>query len=133
LKKEFIDYFENLDFANTGNTYDWFSLKIDLRSPITDETISKLLLIDSIFTSEELNSLHYFVHEYIHFLQNTVTHWGQPVLTDYAISLMKIGASSAEHETIFKLPINFEKMSKEIGGLFESGYDLFKMVKKEQL
>ena len=76
MENEFIEYFENIDLASSGNSYDWFSLKIDLRSEISDETISKLQYNDSSFSPEELNALHYLIHEYIHFLQNTATNWG---------------------------------------------------------
>jgi hypothetical protein len=129
MNKEFIEYFESLDFASPGNTYDWFSLKIELKLPITDETINKLQYKESSFSPEELNALHYLAHEYIHFLQNITTHWGGPMLTDYALSLMKFGASSAEHEKIFSLPLDISKIASEIGGLFEGGNDLLKKIK----
>jgi hypothetical protein len=54
---------------------------------------------------EEQKQFSKLVHEYIHFLQNFATGWGAPVYTDFALSTMKIGASSAESREILTPPL----------------------------
>lgn len=103
-------YFEFLGH-NHNPFYDWQAQIINLGCSLADISLAK----DNItLTPEGEKSFSIFVHEYIHFLQNFSTAWGVPIFTDFALALMKIGASSAEDKSILYLPLDESKIKNAL-------------------
>ncbi len=80
--------------------YDWERQFINLGCTIDDISLNQESQLDK----ENIYEKSKLVHEYIHFLQNFAFTWGVPVFTDFSISYLKIGASSAVSDEVYTLP-----------------------------
>jgi hypothetical protein len=102
-------YYES--FAQIGQAfYDWERHIINLGCNTSDFDLNQ----EKELTQEGKNKSSKFIHEYIHYLQNFATSWGTPVFIDFALAVMKIGASSATSDEKISLPIDKNEITNKL-------------------
>ena len=115
------NYFEFLDNASVGRSYDWTSLHIDLNFNKTEIDLESILNGTLEFGDTQNEAV--FIHEYVHYLQNFYCNWGGLVFCNFVLALEKMGASKVSDSISFKLPLKIKKI--EGASLWNDGVILY--------
>lgn len=102
-------YYESFDHIGQA-FYDWERHLINMGCCTSDFDLNQ----EHELTPAGKKESSKFIHEYIHYLQNFATSWGAPVFTDFALAIMKIGASSATSDEKIALPIDKNKITNKL-------------------
>lgn len=104
------DYFEFLDNASIGRSYDWSSLHIDLDFDKVEIDLDAIINKTREFGYSKQETL--FIHEYVHYLQSFFTTWGALAFCEYLLALEKLGASILEEHFKLSMPVELEEKAE---------------------
>jgi hypothetical protein len=112
-----MDYYDFLDQASVGKSYDWLSLNINLSFNKSEIDIDAIVRKEKPFGNSDNERL--FIHEYVHYLQNFFCSWGGLSFSELILGLNKLGASSLNE--LFQVSLPLKLVERENAPLWNSG------------
>jgi len=100
-----MDAIDNHYFSELETNYDWEKYLISLKCEAGELNI---LDTSKPLTKEGEKNASFFIHEYIHYLQNFSSTWGITIFADFAFALIEIGASSSDNKDVLNIPLTNE-------------------------